>query len=70
MLGMSAMAPSLQRVVAAAGMVVVGTGAGLLAFVSILYELFAFENTDPSQEPYELVAAFASAGLASAIVAL
>lgn len=64
----SRMPPSVQRVLAAVGMVVVGAGAGLLAFVSVLYELSAFENTEPAENPYEFVALLAAAGLATAII--
>jgi hypothetical protein len=70
MWSVSPMPPSLQRVLAAVGMVGAGVGAALLAFVSLLYELLAFENTNPSEEPYELVAVAATAGLVTAIVGL
>jgi hypothetical protein len=67
---MSPMPPSVQRIIAAVGMVIAGAGAALLAFVSVLYEVFAFENTDPSEEPYELVAVASAAGLVTAIFGL
>jgi hypothetical protein len=67
---MSGMQRSGQRVVAAAGMVFVGAGAGLLLFVSVLYEAHAFENTDPSERPFEFVAVLAAGGLVTAVVGL
>lgn len=61
---------STQRVVAAAGIVLVGAGAGFLLLVSAAYEAGVFENTEPSERPFEVVAALAVGGLVTAVVGL
>jgi hypothetical protein len=51
-------------------MVVIAPAAGFLLLISVLYELGAYENTEPSERPNELVALAAAVALIAALVAL
>ena len=62
------MPASAARVVALAAMLVIAPAAGLLLLVSVSYELGAYENTEPSEKPNELVAVAAAVALIAALV--
>lgn len=64
------MPTSVQRVISAAGMVVIAPAAGLLLLVALLFEAGAYENTEPSEEFGEIVALLAGLGLVTAVVGL